>query len=109
MAAARARLDRMLNAKRDLEVEVENLEARLHNIHSESAATRVQFDDTQLARCEKLVGNLRVRLQVAEHLIASQGELDSMPTTVRLLDEDILGQIDSHFSKTDEASLAKND
>ena len=34
--AARAKLERMVNAKRDLEMQVENLQARLHTVESES-------------------------------------------------------------------------
>jgi chromosome segregation ATPase len=98
LAAARAKLEDMLNAKQDLEVDVENLEARLRTVQRESATSKVDFDESQLARCQQLVDDLHIRLQVAERLLATNGEMELLPSSMTMADDDILSQIDGHFS-----------
>ena len=95
--AARKKLESMLNAKRDLEVQVENLEARLTAVQGEAVTTSVEFDDTNVAKCQELVDDLRVRLQVAERLIVSNGEIEDLATTITIGNEDVLAQIDSYL------------
>lgn len=110
LTAARKKLERMLNSKRDLEVEVENLQARLHTVQSEAVTSKVEFDESEVARCEKLVDNLRVRLQVAERLLATDGSVDDiLPSTFTFGDEDVVDQIDTYFAeKSSPGDLAKN-
>lgn len=112
LAASRAKLQNMLNAKRDLEVEVENLQARLRAIQTESVANEIEFDETQLTRCQQLVDDLRVRLNVAERLIAAEGTLNFEDVTSSTLsfseDEDIAKEIDNYFTSTSrQASFVK--
>lgn len=97
--AARAKLERMVNAKRDLEMQVENLQARLHTVESESVTQTVDFDETGVAKCQKLVDALRVRLQVAERLITTADEDGGhFESAVTVGDEDVYSQIDEYFS-----------
>ena len=67
--AARQKLDGMLAAKRQLEVDVENLEARLKLVQVAQASSEYNFDDSQLARVKDLVAGVRSRLAVAEKLV----------------------------------------
>ena len=97
LAAARKKLESMLNAKRDLEAQVENLEARLATVQSDAVATSVEFDDTSLAKCQDLVDQLQVRLQVAERLIVANGDFDPMDTTISFGDEDVIAEIDDYL------------
>jgi DNA repair exonuclease SbcCD ATPase subunit len=108
LEAARVKLENMLNAKRDMEVEVENLQARLTAYQSQSVATKVEFDDTQVARCKQLVDDLKIRLEVADRLLAADGEYDDLMTGYVSAPEDIEDQIDQHFAadSSDFASLA---
>ena len=106
LAAARKKLESMLNAKRDLEAQVENLEARLATVQSDAVATSVEFDDTSLAKCQDLVDQLQVRLQVAERLIVANGDFDPMDTTISFGDEDVIAEIDDYLS-TPSAKLAQ--
>ena len=52
---AREKLENMLSDKRDLEVQIENLEARMKTLQAAQTATSVQLDNSQLARAKKLV------------------------------------------------------
>jgi hypothetical protein len=88
----------VLNAKRDMEFQIENLAARLKTQQTQSAASKLVVDDTQLARCQKLVGDLRVRLEVADRFLASHGEpLELVPVAIDATEE-IDEQIDRYFS-----------
>ncbi|MFC1597131.1 hypothetical protein ACFL5Q_04220 [Planctomycetota bacterium] len=98
LAAVRVKLETMLNAKRDMEVEVENLEARFKAYQSQSVATKVEFDDTQVARCKQLVDDLRIRLQVADRLLAADNGYDDLMTGYVSAPADIEQQIDQHFA-----------
>lgn len=99
LTAARKKLETMMNAKRDLEVQVENLEARLTTVQSDAVTSSVEFDDSNLSKCQELVDDLRVRLQVAERLIVTDGQIEDLTTTITFGDEDVLSQIDAHLSQ----------
>ena len=95
--AARKKLESILNARRDLKVQVENLQARVRAVQSQAIASSVDFDDSQVAKCQELVDSLRVRLQVAERLIAANGEIEDLAATITIGDEDIFALIDEHL------------
>ena len=73
--AARQKLDGMLACKRQLEVDVENLEARLKMVEVAQTASNYQFDDSQLGRVKELIGDLRGRLSVEEKMLHAEGTL----------------------------------
>jgi len=72
LVAARQKLEGMLASRRQLQVEVENLEARLQMIAAAKATSNYQFDDSRLGRVKELVSNLRSRLEVAEKLVNAE-------------------------------------
>src|SRR5215475_7325625 len=57
--AAREKLDQMLAQKRQLEVDVENLEARLKMVEVAQTSSAASFDDTQLGQVKELLTDLR--------------------------------------------------
>ena len=67
--AAREKLVAMQAAKRQLEVDVENLEARMKLVQVAQTSSEYNFDDSQLARVKELVAGVRSRLAVAEKLV----------------------------------------
>lgn len=92
LSAARQKLESMLAAKRQLEVEVENLEARLKMVEVAETSSNYNFDDSQLGRVRELVSDLRTRLQVSEKLAAVEGTLHEQipvdaPATENIVDE----------------------
>lgn len=77
---ARQKLEGMLSAKRQLEVDVEQLEARLKMVEAAQTTSDYKFDDTQLSRVKELVTDLRTRLEVAEKLVNAEGQFrDEIP------------------------------
>src|SRR4029079_2505744 len=68
LEAARQKLTAMMAAQRQLQVDVENLEAKLKLVQGAEASSDFQFDDSQLARCKELMTDIRTRLDVASKL-----------------------------------------
>lgn len=67
--AARQKLEQMLAAKRQLVVDIQNLEAQHELVNVAQAASEFQFDDSQLSRTKELVDSIRTRLDVAERML----------------------------------------
>lgn len=100
LEAARTRLENMLNAKRDLEVQVENLQARIKAQQGQTLASSIEIDDSEVARCQHLLDDVRVRLEVADRLVASNGDFSVLTSTAFPSTPDDIGrQIDEHFAK----------
>src|SRR5262249_38833996 len=63
--AARQKLEGMMVAKRQLEVDVEQLEARFKLVQVAQNTSEFNIDDSQLGRVKDLIAEVRTRLAVA--------------------------------------------
>lgn len=95
--AANERMDAMLSAKRQLEVEVENLQARLSALRVAQTSSELNLDDSQLSRTRELLDEIATRIDVEEEVMA----VDSQYFGGIDLDEpdqaDLLDEISSYF------------
>jgi peptidoglycan hydrolase CwlO-like protein len=73
--AARQKLDQMLAQKRQLEVDVENLEARLKTLEVAQTSSNYNFDDSHLGNLKELIGDLRTRISVEEKMVGVEDKL----------------------------------
>ncbi len=99
--AAVQKLAGMEATKRQLEVEVENLQARVEMIAAVKAADPYEFDDGPLGEVKQLVTDLQTRLDVADQMLAAETRIyDEIP-----LDEadptDIVDELTRYFSPTE--------
>ena len=97
--AARRKLDEMLAAKRELEVEVENLQARLTLVEVAQTSSPVSVDDSHLSQTRQLLDEIRTKIDVAEQIVASEGALEG---TIQLDDPtspDLLNEIADYFGE----------
>lgn len=97
--AAREKLEGMLVSKRDLEVQIENLDARLKTVQAAQTASSVQLDDSQLARAKKLISELNKQLDVAQKMLDADGKFTGLipVETAAQIPEDLSNQIDEYF------------
>lgn len=112
LTAAREKLEGMLAAKRQLEVEVENLEARLKMVEVAQTTSEFNFDDSQLARTRDLINDIATRLEVSEKLLNQNVQLyDRIPLDESASDSDhILNAVTEYFSNNpDVQSVANSD
>ncbi len=68
LEAAREKLAAMMNSQRQLQVEVENLEAKLKLVEVAQASSDLKLNDSQLARAKELIVDIRTKLDVAAKL-----------------------------------------
>ncbi len=70
--AANDKLKAMQAAKRQLEVDIENLKARVEMVKvAESTTAAVAFDDSRLSRTRDVLRDIGARIEVAEKLVAT--------------------------------------
>jgi len=97
--AAHERMDAMLSAKRQLEVEVENLQARLAALRVAQTSSQLALDDSQLSQTRQLLDEIATRIDVEEETMKVDveyfGEIDLDEPS----DEDLLDEISTYFEK----------
>lgn len=104
--AARAKLDGMLVAKRQLEVDVENLEARLKMVEVAQTTSAFKFDDSQLSRTENLLDDIQTRIEVAEKLVASEGYFGEQIQLDEVEVKDVSDEVAAYFSGENDTEIA---
>ena len=97
LESARNKLENMRIAQKQLEVEVENLEARLKAVEVAQTTSHCKFDDSQLARSRELIDDLRARLQVAEKLVSAEEYLPGEIPLDEPSTEEIVDEVTAHF------------
>ena len=100
--AGHDRMEAMLSAKRQLEVEVENLQARLASLRVAQTSSEFSLDDSQLSRTRQLLDDIATRIEVEEETMSVDveyfGEIDlDEPSEENLLDD-----ISAYFGHADE-------
>ncbi len=98
LAAAREQLDGMLAAKRQLQVDVENLEARTKMVEVAQTTSKYQFDETQLGRVKELISNLRTRLAVAEKMVNAEVNFQDEIPVDKATPANIAEQVGDYFA-----------
>jgi peptidoglycan hydrolase CwlO-like protein len=100
LKANRDKLDNMLAAKTDLELQLEQLEARLKAVQAAETISTVSIDDSELTRAKKLIRDLNKQIDVREKVMASDGKLtDLIPVEAKhTAPKDLESQIETYFS-----------
>jgi phage shock protein A len=107
LTAARQKLEGMLASKRQLQVQVENLEARVQMVAAAKTTSNYQFDDSRLGQVKELVAGLRSRLDVAEKLVNAETTFDGEIPLDKATPANITEQVGEYFSdKTTVATTA---
>ncbi len=97
LQAARNNLDQMLAAKRQLEVELENLEARHTMVQVATTSSKLNLDVSQLSQTRELLEEIATRIDVAEKLAASEGiPMGAIPVD-EPVSSDVLEEIANYF------------
>ena len=80
LRSASERMEAMMDAKRQLEVEVENLQARLGALRVAQTSSQLNLDDSALSRSRSLLDEIATRIDVEEETMAVDveyfGEID---------------------------------
>jgi hypothetical protein len=107
LESAHERMEAMLSSRRQLEVEVENLQARLGSLRVSQTASQLNLDDSQLSKTRELLDNIGARIDVEEQTMHIDteyfGEIDLDETE----ETNLMDEISSYFGSDskDEKSL----
>jgi chromosome segregation ATPase len=106
LEAARQKLEGMLVAKRQLRVDVENLEARLQMVAAAQTTAEYNFDDSKLGRAKELIEDLRTKLDVAERMVNAEGNFQDEIPLDETAPEDIVSQVTQYFGQAEPGAEA---
>lgn len=109
--AARQKLENMLAARRQLAVDIENLQARLKMIKVAQTTSEFSFDDSKLSRTRELINEIGTRLDVTEKMMNHHVELSGripLEKGEATGNKDVLDEITKHFSEQPEYDVAAN-
>ena len=101
--AAQQKLAALVNARRKLEVDVQNLEAKRKLVEVAQASSEFVFDDSQLARAKELITDIRTRLDVAAKLANADVNVEVEIPLDEATPSDITDQVADYFKLNGEA------
>jgi hypothetical protein len=104
LEGATALLERTREQKRALEVKIEGLDSQYRLLQASAVGSGIKVDGSKLAQTQKLIEQIKKRLDVAERVLAHQSEfIESIPVDV-VSEKDLLAQVDEYFAETPEQS-----
>ena len=96
--AAMRLLERTKTRKRELEDKIEALASQHRLIKAASIGSNIQVDNSKLAKTEKLINEIKKRLDVAERVLAHESQfVQAIPVDV-VAEKDLLIQVDDYFN-----------
>ncbi|MBI1900409.1 MAG: hypothetical protein HYS13_04745 [Planctomycetia bacterium] len=95
--ATRQKLEGMVAAKRQLEAEIENLNARLEMVRAAETAGEFTFDDSALARVKGLVGDLEQRIEVMAKVADQEVDAYAEIPVTQPGSPDVLEQVNAYL------------
>lgn len=103
LSAAQQKLESMMAAKAQLEVDIEQLEARLKMVQVAQSRSDFNFDDSLLARTKELISDIQSRIDVAARLVnADEYYMEEIPVNAEQQSSDISAEITDYFESGSE-------
>ena len=100
LSAAMEAMETAKAQKATLEAQIDGLEAQYRLVQTASAGTDLRIDHSRLAQAQKVVGDIRKQLDVAEHVLAHEAKFTHAVPIDTIDEKDLLTQVDEHFSKS---------
>jgi hypothetical protein len=111
LTANQEKLENMLVMKGDLEVQIEQLEARMKAIQAAETVSTLEIDHSQLARAKKLIRELNRQLDVKEKVLDAEGKFTGLIPVEASQDSeaanDIAEQVDAYFMGESDTQIAE--
>lgn len=103
--AMKTKVEEMLSARKDLEVEIDRLEARLRSVEAAETVANLEIDDSQLARARGLITEIHKELDVRQKLVDAEANFTgTIPVEQdNAAPEDIEEQVAAYFSTQNDA------
>ncbi len=101
LRAAMDVLDRTRAQKSKLETQIEALEAQHRLVQAASVGSTFNVDHSKLAQTERLIREIKKRLDVAERVLAHEARFVEPIEVDVISEQDLLAQVDEHLSSGD--------
>ncbi|MEO1529266.1 MAG: hypothetical protein AAFX06_27925 [Planctomycetota bacterium] len=106
LVAAEQRMEEMLGKKSQLEVEVENMQARLGALRVAQTASELNLDDSHLSRTRGLLDEIEMRLNEEEETLVVNDEYFGEINLDAPSDENLLDEITAYLETGDSSTKA---
>ncbi len=111
LVANREKLDGLMQAKKELEVKLEQLQARLHTLRAAEAVSQLAIDDSNLSHARKLIEDLNKQLDVKQRVLDAEVKFTGLIPVEKAtpaVPADLNQQIDAYFGQpADSAEVAE--
>ena len=107
LASMKTKLEEMLSARKDLEVEIDRLEARLRSVEAAETIASLEIDDSQLARARSLITEIHKELDVRQKMVDAEATFTgTIPVEAEAASpEDIEAEVTAYFSDREEHAI----
>lgn len=102
LRAAMDMLEKTKGQKRILASKIEALESKHRLLKASAVGTDIQVDGSKLAKTEKLIEEIRKRLEVAERVLAHESKFVQAIPVDQVSEEELVSEVDEYLSKTAE-------
>lgn len=98
--AAIRKLETTRLARVQLEAEIESLEGQFRLTQAQAAESRFEIDDSKLAQTQKVIEELRKRLDITQRVLAREAKfVENIPVEIDLESESsVVDRVDTYFS-----------
>ena len=100
--AAMQMLEQTRSRKRMLQDKIESLASQHRLVKAASVGSHIQVDNSKLAQTEKLITQIKKRLDVAERILAHESQFVQAIPVDAVVEEDLLTQVDDYFQSRDQ-------
>ncbi|HEV7281488.1 MAG TPA: hypothetical protein VGN57_14905 [Pirellulaceae bacterium] len=98
--AARKKLGAMETQKKQLEVDLEQVKARLETLKAKQSASEIAVDDSALSRAKELRDQIETRLRLGEKMVDAEAKIEGeIQLDAPEPAGDIVDQVTRHFEK----------
>ncbi len=98
LKAAMALLEKTKSQKRILAARIESLESKHRLLKASAIGTGVQIDSGKLAQTERLIGQIKKRLDVAERVLTHESKFVQSIPVDPISEEELVAQVDAYFN-----------
>jgi hypothetical protein len=104
LVSMKSKLEEMLSARKDLEVEIDRLEARLRSVEAAETIAHLEIDDSQLSRARSLISEIHQELDVRQKLVDAEANFTgTIPVEQdRAVPENIEEEVATYFDRCDD-------
>jgi hypothetical protein len=106
LAAAKQSLAETRSKKALLADRIEMLESQHRLVQTASRGSQLALDDSKIAEAEKLIGDIRKRLDVAERVLAHESRFVETLPIDRIDEQDVLADADAVLGRSTETAAA---